>query len=423
MVLKMITEQNLIDWLPSGADIIVAPANGEPVVLLDMLESGAAGLEDVMVHQILPMQRREYMYGRVPNLSHTSYFLSGANRQAYHEGHVKLVPNHFHEVPKILRQSTKMTAIFTVVSPMDEHGYFSLGTQSDYISEFVGKVPFFIEINEHMPRTVGCNQIHVSQVTGAVEHHRPLVEVGGPDVSAKDKKIAEFVAEDIRHGDTIQIGIGSVPNAVTQLLKGHRHLGIHTELLTDGVVDLVEVGAVDGTEKKTHQGKVIATLALGTKRLYDFMHNNPLIELLPVSKVNHPCEIMKESNIVSVNATTEVDFYGQCASETIQGKYYSSTGGQADFARALHFAENGRGYICMHATAKDDTISRIRPTLHPGSIVSTSKNDVDHIVTEYGVAKLYGKSLSERTKALINIAHPKFREALLFEAKQMGLVI
>ena len=177
------------------------------------------------------------------------------------------------------------------------------------------------------------------------------------------------------------------------MLKNHRHLGIHTEMLTDGIVDLVAAGAVDGTRKFTHKGKIVATFAFGSQRLYDFLHENPSVEFLPVSVVNDPREIAKEERIVSINATTEVDLYGQCASETVGGRYYSSTGGQADFARGVRFAKYGKGFICMYSTVKNDTISRIKSQLTPGSVVTTSKNDVDNIVTEYGIASLYGKSL------------------------------
>lgn len=418
------TKDTLMDVIPEGADIIIPPGNGEPHRLLDWLEAGNEQLNHVSIHQILPLRQREYMkqvYGT--RLRHISYFLSDANRQAFHEQQVELVPNHFHEMPKILKQSTRLSMIMTVVSPMDEHGYFSLGTQSDYISEFVGKVPFVVEVNRHMPRTVGRNQIHYTQVLGMVEHHQPLLQLKNGRISDKDQKIAEQIAERVNNGDTIQVGIGSIPDAVTRLLKDHKKLGIHTELLTEGIVDLVESGAVDGTEKYTHVNKIIGTFALGTDRLYKFMNNNPLVELLPVSQVNHPCEIAKEERIVSINATTEVDLYGQCASETIAGRYYSSTGGQADFSRAVHFAKEGKGFICLHSTAKNDEISRIVAHLSTGSVVSTSKNDVDHIVTEYGIARLYGRSLSARAEALIGIAHPKFRERLLYESKKAGIYI
>ena len=194
-------------------------------------------------------------------------------------------------------------------------------------------------------------------------------------------------------------------------------------MLTDGIAELAKNGVITGARKKTNPGKIIASFAFGTKKLYDFIHLNKDIEFRPVNYTNDPRNIAKEDNIVSINATTEIDFYGQCASETIGGKYYSSTGGQADFAIGVQFAKNGKGFICTHSTAKNETISRIRPSLAPNSVVTTSKNDVEYVVTEYGVARLKGKSLSERTKALISLAHPKFREELLFEAKKMGILI
>jgi len=309
-----------------------------------------------------------------------------------------------------------------VASPMDEFGYFSLGTQADIVSEFIGSVPFILEVNKHMPRTFGQNQIHISQIVGFIENDQPLVEDLGVPIGEKDLKIAEYVTDMIKNGDTLQIGIGSIPNAVVSLLKNHKHLGIHTELFVDGIVDLVEAGAVDGTEKFTNKGKIVATFAHGSNKLYRFLNNNPSVEFLPVSIVNDPREIAKEERMVSINATTEVDLYGQCASETVAGKYYSSSGGQADFARGVRFAKEGKGFICMSSTAKNDEISRIKLQLTGGSVVTTSKNDVDMIVTEYGVAKMFGKSISQRAQQLISIAHPKFRDELTFEAKKMGFL-
>ena len=229
--------------------------------------------------------------------------------------------------------------------------------------------------------------------------------------------------EQIEDGSTIQAGIGAIPDAVIRLLSTHKNLGIHTELLSDGMIDLVETGVVNGIEKRTYPGKIVTTFALGTKRLYDFLHENPAVEFLPVEVVNDPYEIAKEEKMISINATTEVDFLGQCASETIGGNYYSSSGGQADFAQGASLAKKGKGFICLHSTAKNDSISRIRPRLTTGSVVTTSKNDVDRIVTEYGVAELRGKSIAQRTSALINIAHPKFREELKYEARRMGFLI
>lgn len=421
---KRLDIDEIIDLIEEDADIIIPIANGEPHRLLDILEENHAKLVNVKIHQLLALRERGYMLGETSgHLSHVSYFLSGATRRAFNEGTIELVPNVFHEVPRILQKATKMSLIMATASPIDEHGYFSLGTQADYVSEFIGHVPFVLEVNPHMPRTYGENQIHISQIAGFVENDTTLAEEKTPTIGDKDYKIAALITNEINNGDTLQIGIGAVPNAVMGMLKDHRHLGIHTEMLTDGIVDLVAAGAVDGTRKFTRKGKIITTFAFGTQRLYDFLHKNPSVEFLPVSVVNDPREIAKEERIVSINATTEVDLYGQCASETIGGRYYSSTGGQADFARGVRFAKHGRGFICMYSTAKNDTISRVRLQLAPGSVVTTSKNDVDNIVTEYGIARLYGKSLSERAKALIDIAHPAFREQLLFDAKKNGILL
>lgn len=420
---KKLNPEEVVGLIDKGADIIIPIANGEPIKLLDILEERADQLEGVKIHQMLALRERSYIRGELEQLKHVSYFLSGATRKVYQQAKMELVPNNFHEIPKMLKKTTKMSMIMTVASPMDEHGYFTFGTQADYVAEFVGEVPFILEVNENMPRTYGHNHIHISQIAGFVEHHAPLSEEKAGEISDKDLLIASSIIEDIKNGDTLQIGIGSVPNAVISMLKNHRHLGIHTEMLPDGVVDLVKAGAVDGTQKFTNRGKVIATFAYGSKKLYDFLDNNPVVEFLPVSTVNDPREIAKEKNIVSINATTEVDLFGQCASETVGGKYYSSSGGQIDFARGVRFAENGKGYICMASTAKGDSLSRIKLQLAPGSVVTTGKNDVDNIVTEYGMARLHGVSISERAKRLISIAHPKFREELMFDAKKNGIII
>lgn len=420
---KKLNPQEVIELIDDGADIILPIANGEPIRLLDILEENADKLNNVKIHQLLALHPRPYIRGELEQLKHVSYFLSGATRKVYQQSKMELIPNNFHEVPRLLKKTTKMSMIMTVASPMDEHGYFTFGTQADYIAEFVGEVPFILEVNDQMPRTYGCNQIHISQITGFVEHNAALAEEKASAIADKDLLIASSIIQDIQDGDTLQIGIGSVPNAVISMLKDHRHLGIHTEMLPDGVVDLVKAGAVDGTRKFTHRGKIVTTFALGSKKLYDFIDNNPVVEFLPVSTVNDPREIAKEKNIVSINATTEVDLFGQCASETVGGKYYSSSGGQVDFARGVRFAENGKGYICMQSTAKNDTLSRIKLQLAPGSVVTTGKNDVDNIVTEYGVARLHGASISERAKRLIAVAHPNFREELMFDAKKNGIVI
>lgn len=421
---KRRTAEELLQFIKDGDDIILPLANGEPQILLDALEANATRFREVRIHQMHARKERPYILGAYPgHLRHVAYFLSGATRKAYWEGACDLVPNHFHEMPRLLKETTKASVVMACASPIDQHGYFSLGTQADYIAPFIGKVPFLLEVNANMPRTFGNNQIHISQVAGFVEVDYPLQVANPPEITEVDEIIADLVAERIDDGRTLQVGIGAIPNAILSRLNNHQHLGIHTELLTDGVVDLVEAGVLTGLSKTTRRGKIVCTFALGSQRLYDFIHENSGVEFLSVDIVNDPREIAKEKRIVSINATTEVDFFGQCASETIGGRYYSSSGGQSDFARGARFAAEGMGFICMHSTTKQGTISRIRPQLSIGSVVTTSKNDVDHVATEYGIASLRGKSIRERTKALISIAHPKFREELTFEAKKLGFML
>lgn len=420
---KVKKPEEILSYIHDGDDIILPIANGEPQILLDILEQNATALNNVRIHQMHTIKERDYIWGKFKgHLDHVSYFLSHATRKAFLEGKCSLVPNHFHEVPRILEKTTKMSIILAVASPMDEHGYFSLGVSADYVASFIGKVPFFLEVNQQMPRTFGSNEIHISQITGYINVDYPLFEVQPAKITEVDQKIAAFVAEQIENGSTIQSGIGAIPNAIVSMLTNHKNLGIHTELLADGVMELIKKGVVTNTEKKLLPGKTVATFALGTKNLYNFLHNNLGIEMRPVNYINDPRIIAQEDNIVSINATTEVDFLGQCASETIQGRYYSSSGGQADFARGAMFAKSGKGFICLHSTAKNGTVSRIQPQLTPRSVVTTSKNDVDHVVTEFGIANLRGKSISERAKELINIAHPDFRDELRFTAKEWGLL-
>lgn len=412
---------DVIDLIEDGADVIVPLANGEPVSVLDAIEANAERLRGVRVHQMHVLHERPYLHGSMrEHLLHVSYFLSPVTRTAFHERGCELVPNHFSEVPRLLRETTKCSLVLAAASPMDRHGYFSLGTNCDYAAAFIGDVPFFLEVNARMPRTFGRNQLHISQVAGWTEVDRALVEAAPPSPSAEDQRIAELVAERIPDGATVQAGIGSISGALLAGLSGHSDLGVHTELLPDGVIDLVEKGVVTGTRKRLSPGKLVTTFALGTQGLYDFLHENPAVEFLPVDYVNDPRVIAEEQCFVSINATTEVDLVGQCASETVAGRYWSSSGGQADFARGSMYSPHGMAFVVMRSTASRGTVSRIRAMLTPGSMVTTLKNTVDHIVTEYGVADMRGRSIAQRARALIAIAHPRFRDQLEAEARNLG---
>jgi acyl-CoA hydrolase len=418
---QAVPAEAVLDHVSDGADVIVPLANGEPVSVIDALEVHAERFRGVRIHQMHALHERPYLHGdRREHLLHVSYFLSPITRPAFYEQGCQLVPNNFSEVPRLLRETTKCSLVAAAAAPMDRHGYFSLGTNCDYAAPFIGRVPFFLEVNAQMPRTFGRNQIHVSQVAGWTEVDRPLVEVPPSTPSALDRAIAAHVAERIPDGSTIQAGIGGIPNALLEHLRDHRDLGIHTELLSDGLIDLVDRGVVTGTRKRLRTGKIVATFALGTRLLYDFLDQNPAVEMLPVDYVNDPRIIGQEDCFMSINATTEVDLVGQCASETVAGRYWSSSGGQADFARGALFSPHGRGFVVLHSTAAHGEVSRIRSTLTPGSVVTTSKNTVDHVVTEYGVAEMRGRTIAERARALIAIAHPDFRDQLTAEARALG---
>jgi acyl-CoA hydrolase len=415
--------ESVLEHIKPGADVIMPNANGEAVKLVDTLEEHAEQLQDVRIHQMHALRERRYINGEFgDHLRHVSYFLAPATRKAYLAGNCDLMPNHFSEVPDLLRRFTKCSLVIAAASPPNRHGYFSLGTNCDYTASLVGRAPFFLESNQQMPRTFGGNQVHISQVVGWAEVDYPLVEAHAVVPTDKDQAIAALVAERIPDGATIQAGIGGMPNALLAMLKGHKDLGVHTELLSDGVIDLVESGVVTGIHKTFRRGKIVTTLALGSQRLYEFLHENSAVDFAPVDWVNDPRVIAREPHFVAINATTEVDFFGQCASETVAGHYFSSSGGQYDFSRGAMYSENGQGFIVLQSTTRDGSKSKIRPTLTPGSVVTTSKNTVDKVVTEYGVAEMRGKTLRERTRALIAVADPKFQDELTQAARSMALI-
>ena len=411
----------MLDHIGVGTQLIVPMAAGEPVELLDAIEAAADRLDGVRVHQMHALVDRPYLDGRHGDrLRHVSYFLSPITRKHLHSHGIDFVPSHFSEVPLVLRHNCGSGLIVAAASPPDRHGYFSLGTNADYVSSFLGHWPVFLEANEQMPRTFGRNSVHVSQVLGWSLVDRPLPEVQPSQPHDVDLEIARLVAERVPDRATIQAGIGSIPNAVLASLRDHRDLGIHTELMSDGMIDLIESGAVTGVHKRRNPNRSVTTFALGTRRLYDFLHENPAIEFLPVDFVNDPRVVSQNPLVVSINATTEVDLLGQAASETIGGRYYSGSGGQADFARGAMFSDGGQGFLVTRSTTNDGSASKIVARLTRGSVVTTLKNTVDKVVTEWGVAELRGATLRERALRLSGIAHPEHRDALRREAQALG---
>ena len=409
----------VLKHIDEGDDLIVGMFNSEPLTILDALEANADRLSGVRVHQMLPYRERPYMHGAFPGVRHVSWFLSPVNREAFHNDTCDLVPNNFSEVPALMRRATKCSLVLAAVSPPDRHGYFSLGTHADYAAALIGEVPFFVEVNHRMPRTYGENQVHISQVIGWCEANYSLSELPTRPPREADREIAGYVAERIPDGATLQAGIGSIPNEVLGLLGDHKDLGVNTELLSDGFVELIERGVINGTHKRNHRNKVVAANAIGSQKLYEFVEENPGVEFWPVDHTNDERNIGGEDSFVAINATLEVDFLGQCASESLGSEYWSSSGGQPDFARGALFSEHGQSFIVLHSTTVDASTSRIVAQLHPGAAVTTFKNIVDHVVTEHGVAELRGSSIRERTRRLIGIAHPNFRDELERKARDM----
>jgi acyl-CoA hydrolase len=402
--------------------VVVPLAVGEPDGVMAALDAAGPTLDGVTVHQMHTLHDRPYLHGAYPGLRHVSYFLSPITRAALVEGGIDFTPAHFSEMPHILAHVAPNPLVVAAASLPDRHGWFSLGTNADYTARLIGRAPFFLEANACMPRTRGENQVHVSQVVGWVETDRPLPEMPGATIGPKDRAIGEAIAERVPDGATIQVGIGSIPAAAISALRDHRHLGLHTELLSDAIAELFTAGVITGTRKVTRPGKLVTTFAMGTTSFYDFIDDNPAVELLPVDWVNDPRVIGREHCFVSINATAEVDLAGQANSEYIGGRMWSGAGGQADFAKGAMFSPQGRGFLALHSTNRAGTVSRIKVKLESGAMVTTGKNTVDHVVTEYGVAELHGQPLSVRARRLIDIAHPEFRDELEAGARAAGFL-
>lgn len=412
--------EEAVQLVQEGDGVVYPIQPGEPVAFHEAL--GESDIQGIRLYRMLPAlpildKTREEVH-------QISIFLSGHDRKAFNEGLVDLLPNNFSDIPALLLQREKEPVLAITVSPMDEDGNFSMGTSPSYVAPLVEHAKtIIVEVNKHMPRTFGDkNNIHVSQVAAIIENNVPLPELPNAEPSEKDLAIGKVIADMVQDGDTVQIGFGSMPNAVMEYLMEKKDLGIHTEMLPDKLVDLVENGVISNTNKPIHQGKSVATFAIGTRRLYDYMDNNPDILMLPCNQTNNLPIMSQINNLVAVNSAVEVDFLGQANSERVKNTYFSSTGGQHDFMKGVRLTLNGTGIICLYSTAKKDTISTIVPTLFEGAPVTTSKNDIDTVVTEYGVAQLKGKTIRERTEALIAIAHPKFRDELTEKAKEMKYI-
>lgn len=383
-------------------------------------------LSGVMVHSMLDVYPFEYYADKALSgkLNGVSWFSSTGSRNAVNGGWGDIVPNYYRDIPRHIRAHYDFDAFFVEVSPMDKHGYFSLSTvASNTVAILEKSRRVFVVVNKHQPRAVCGVQLHISQVDLIVEHDHELPVLPAAKLDDVSITIGNLIAERIPDGACIQLGIGAIPDATGMALKNKHDLGIHTEMFTDSMVELIECGAVNNSRKQIHRGQTVTTFAYGSKRIYDYLDDNPGIAIMPVDYVNNPETICKNDNMVSINAAIEVDLWGQVCAESVGTKHMSGSGGQIDFVRGACQSKGGMSFIAFTSTAKGGTVSKISPILTPGGICTTSKNDVDHIVTEYGVAKLRGLPLSQRVKNLISIAHPNFRDELTFEARKRGMMV
>ena len=346
-------------------------------------------------------------------------FASKSTRASVNSGDSEFTTSHFYEIPDIIENYICPRVSIVMVSPPDEHGYVSFGTTVDYTKGTTDYCEVVIaQVNKHMPRTFGNSIKHVRDFTCFVEYDEPLPEVVGGELSEVDLEIGRYCASLINDGDCLQLGIGGIPNAVCLQLTDKKDLGLHSELVGDGVVPLLESGVINNKNKQTNVGRTVLGAAFGSRILCDYINNNPSVELHPIDYVNNPIEIAKNDNMVSINSCLQIDLLGQVVSDTIGLSQFSAVGGQVDPVRGATMSKGGRSIIAMPATAKHGTVSRIVPIITEGSAVTTPRNDVNYVVTEYGIAQLKGKTLKERAKALIRIAHPSFRPYLMAEYKK-----
>jgi len=432
--LKKKTIPQVLELIKSGDCIIASLGAAEPTALLSEVHKIAdMGIRDVDLTNCLPLADYEFLRNPNPDvITNSGWFYSASQRAAQKKGalHVSHVPQRLHNAGSrriyAMQQDKRRILLFVSCSPPDEHGYLSLGLSATYERIAIDSGAIVIaEVSPNMPRTFGETAIHISEITALVETESAPLELPYVPQTENDEKIAGFVAERIEDGSTIQLGIGGIPNALATGLKSKKNLGIHTEMLTDNMVDLIECGAVNNSMKTLYTHKTIGTFAMGTKKLYNFINNNPSVVIKSGSWVNDPAVIGQNYKMQSINTTLEIDLFGQCASESIGPVQFSGSGGQADTAIGAQRSKGGHSFICLYSTAnvknKDgerEVISKIAPMLKQGAVVTLSRNDVDYVVTEYGIVSLRGRNLKERAERLISIAHPDFRDELKFHVKK-----
>lgn len=411
---KITDAAEAIRAIRNGDYVIFSHAAGVPQEVTRELMAHKEDFRDVRIYHMLSIGPGEYLAPEAEgHFRHITNFVGGNSRQAIAENRADFFPCYFYEVPGLIGESIPADVAVVQVSPPDKDGFCSFGVSCDYTKPAAEKAAIVIaEVNDQMPYVEGDNKIHLSKLDYIIPCSNPLFEIPAPKITEVEREIGRYCASLIEDGSTLQLGIGAIPDAVLLFLKDKKDLGIHTEMFSDGVVELVEAGVITGKKKTLHPGKLVSTFLMGSRRLYDFVDKNPDVAMYPVNYVNDPCVIAQNEKMISINSCIEVDLMGQVASETIGLKQFSGTGGQVDYVRGVAMATGGKSIMAMPSTAAKGKMSRIVPLLAEGAAVTTSRNDVDYVVTEYGIAHLKGKTLRQRAESLINIAHPDFREEL-----------
>jgi acyl-CoA hydrolase len=422
---KICTPQEAVDHVRSGQRVFIGSGAAEPQLLVKALSARGSELADTQIAHILTLGVAPYTDPKLESgFRHNALFIGPNVREAVAEGRADFTPIFLSEVPRLFRRGKLPIDVALIqVSPPDEHGYCSYGVSIDVTKAAAESARYVVaEINPQMPRTLGDCFIHISQIHALVPSDMPILEAPFAKMDKVAKKIGQHIAELIQDGSTLQLGIGTIPDAVLSCLGDKKDLGIHSEMFSDGVIELVEQGVINGSRKNIHTGKIVASFVIGSRRLYDFVDNNPMCEFHPSDYVNDPFRVAQNDRVVAINSALQVDLTGQVCADSLGTYFYSGIGGQVDFIRGASRSHGGRPIIALPSTASGGKVSRITPTLTNGAGVVTSRGDVHYVVTEYGIASLHGKTIRERAMALIHIAHPDHREALMKEARARKMV-
>jgi len=422
---KLATAKDAIRLIPPGRRILIGSGAAQPLSLVQAMVSDGYHLADNEIVHMLTLGPAPYVAPELKDrFRHIAFFIGPNVRDAVQEGRADFMPVFLSDIPRLIRsRRVRIDVALIQISPPDRHGYASLGVSVDVVRAAVDSAQLVLaEVNPLMPRTLGDSFIHVDRIHRLVPVETPLPEAGSDLTDEVALGIGHYVASLIPDGATIQAGIGAMPHVMLSSLRDRKDLGVHTEMLSDGMMELAKAGVITGRKKTLLPGKMVTSFVMGSRKLYEWVHDNPAIEMRPTEFTNDPDNISRNSRMIAINSAVAIDLTGQVASDTVMGRFYSGIGGQVDFIRGAARSEGGKAIIALRSTAKDGTISRIQAMLEPGTGVVTSRGDVHYVVTEYGIADLWGKSVRERAKALISIAHPKFRDELLEAAKEQHFV-